>query len=172
MGSKKSVINRIRTLFREFMADFNKKSEYEIIDIYECPKTQFTRAEIKLSGRHIIEKNISDIVTDIDFLEGFDKKTIRTLTYLATVERMKPDYSIVVQQLGSEVDDYILEIRSRNGKQTVKKSPSEMSKDKTLLSKLSPIDANRIGYLAGVKETVKEYQMKPTDGVVNGDSCV
>lgn len=157
------LINRIVTTFKEFFSDLAKKSEYEILDIYECQKTGFTRAEIKLSGRHIIEKNISDIVTDFSLLEGFDKKTIRTLTYMATVERLKPDYSIVVQQLGGEVDDYILEIKSRNGKKTDKKSPSEMSKDKSLLSKFSPVDAHRIGYLAGVKETVKEFKLKPTE---------
>lgn len=82
---------------------------------------------------------------------------------MATVERLKPDYSIVVQQLGSEVDDYILEIRSRNSKKTDRKSLSEMSKDKLLLSKFSPVDAHRIGYLSGVKETVKEFKMKPTE---------
>ena len=98
-------------IFKEFINESKKKSGYEILDIYECTKTRFTKAVIKLSGRHIIEKNISDIVTDLNFLEEFDKKTIRTLTYIATVERIKPDYSIVVQQLGSEVDDYILEIR-------------------------------------------------------------
>lgn len=158
-------------MFNEFISDLGRKSEYEIIDIYECQKTGFTKAAIKLSGRHIIEKNISEIVTDLTLLEGFNKKIIRTLTYMATVERLKPDFSIVVQQLGSEVDDYILEIRSRNGKEVSKKTPSEMSKDKSLLSKFSPVDANRIGYLAGIKETVNEFKMKPTEiGLINGDN--
>lgn len=146
--------------FKEFISESSSKPEYQIIDVYECSKTGFTKAKIKLSSRHIIEKNISDIVIDNEFLEGLDKKTIRTLTYIATVERMKPDYSIVVQELGNEVDDYLLEIRSRSGKQIIKKSPSEMSKNKELISKLSPVDASRVGYLAGVKETVKEFKMK------------
>jgi len=156
-------IHSIVSLCKEFMTDMAKKADYQIVDIYECPKTKFTKAEIKLSGRHIIDRNISDIVMDLSFLENFDKKTIRTLTYIATVERLKPDYSIVIQQLGSEVDDYILEIRSRNGKNVAKKSPSDMSKDKLLLAKFSPVDANRIGYLAGIKDTVKEFQLKPKE---------
>jgi hypothetical protein len=76
------------------------------------------------------------------------------------VEKMKPDYSIVVQHLGNEVDDYILELRSRNGKEITKKTPTEMSKNKNLLSKFSPIDAHRIGYMAGIKETVKDFDNK------------
>lgn len=163
MERKASWMEWFALSLKEFVQEAKAKPEYEIMDIYECPKTGFTKAEIKLSGRHIIEKNISDIITDNNLIEGFDKKTIRTLTYMATVERMKPDYSIVVQQLGCEVDDYILEIKSRNGKTVANKTPSEMSKDKPLLSKFSPIDANRIGYLAGVKETVKEFKMKPED---------
>lgn len=162
MDRNKNWMNGIVSMFKEFISDTVKKSEYEILDIYECQQTGFTKAEIRLSGRHIIEKNISEIVTDINLLEGFSKKTIRTLTYMATVERLKPDYSIIVQRLGSEVDDYILEIRSRNGKKISKKTPSEMSKDKSLLSKFSSIDANRIGYLAGIKDTVKEFQMNQT----------
>ena len=147
-------------MFKAFVAESTAKSQYEIIEIYECPHTGFTKAAIKLSGRHIIEKNISDIVTDNHFIENLDKKTIRTLTYMATVERMKPDYSVVVQQLGSEMDDYIFEIHHRHHKEKIKKSLSDLIKDKLLLAKFSPLDANRIGYLAGIRETVKEFQMK------------
>ncbi|HEX2549654.1 MAG TPA: hypothetical protein VHM20_07485, partial [Gammaproteobacteria bacterium] len=146
---------------KEFVSAKVNEPVYQILDIYECPKTKFTKAQIKLSGRHILEKNISDIVTDLKFLEEFDKKTIRTLTYLATVERMKPDYTIVVQKLGDEVDNYILEIRSKNDSQITKKSAFEMSRDKSLLAKFSPLDANRIGYLAGIQETAREFKMKP-----------
>jgi len=172
MKKNRNWMKWIVSMFKKFISEFKQKSEYDIIDIYECHKTRFIKAQIKLHGRHSIEKNISDIVTDMSFLEGFDKKTIRTLTYMATVERMKPDYSIVVQQLGAEIDEYILEIQSRNGKKIVKKSPSEMSKDKYLLAKLSPLDANRIGYLAGVKETVNEFNMKSQYAdKANSESC-
>jgi hypothetical protein len=91
-------------------------------------------------------------------IDGLDNKTVRTLTYMATVERLKPDYSIVVQQMTQEVDEYILELKSRSGA-IVKKSAVELSKDSALLAKLNPIEANRVGYMAGVCETTKEYQL-------------
>ncbi|KTD22283.1 Uncharacterised protein [Legionella lansingensis] len=149
----------LKAMIREFLIE-TTKSQYEILEIYECKKSGFMKAVVKLSSRHIIEKNISDIVIDGDFIECLDKKTIRTLTYMATIERMKPDYAVVVQHLSDEVDDYILEIQSRTKHQIIKKTPSELLKDKSLLSKLSPIDANRIGYLAGVKDTAKEFKIK------------
>jgi len=159
MSQKINWYNWLSLTFKEFIAASAAKSRYEIVDVRECEKTGFTKAVIKLSERHTIEKNISDIVVDEEFLEGLDKKTIRTLTYMATVERLKPDYSIVVQHMTNEVDEYILELKSKSGAETIKKSPSELSKDKGLLAKLNPVEANRIGYLAGVRETVKEYQI-------------
>lgn len=146
-------------MLKEFVAEAANKPRYSVVDIYECKKTGFTKAVISLSERHTIEKNISDIIVDNDFIEGLDNKTIRTLTYMATVERLKPDYSIVVQQMTNEVDEYILEIKSKNDSTTIKKSPSELSKDTALIAKLSPVEANRVGYMAGVRETVKEYQL-------------
>lgn len=146
-------------MFKEFMDESRKKSQYSVVDIYECKKTGFIKAVISLSERHTIEKNISDIIIDNEFIEGLDSKTIRTLTYMATVERLKPDYSIVVQQMTAQVDEYILEIKSRKDGTTIKKSSSELSKDPDLIAKFHPTDANRIGYMAGVSETVKEYQL-------------
>lgn len=159
-NKKQDLTKWLMTMFKTFLEDTVKEGVYEILDIYVSKESGFTIAQVRLSGRHIVEKNISDIVTDLNFLEGFCKKDIRTLTYLATVEKLKPDYSIVVQHLGSEVDDYILELRSRNGKEIAKKSLSEMSKDKSLLAKFSPIDAHKIGYMAGIKETVAEFNNK------------
>lgn len=159
MDQKISWYKWFSVMFKEFMTEAMDKTQYEIVNIYECKKTGFTKAVIKLSERHTIEKNISDIVTDNDFLECLDRKTIRTLTYMATIERLKPDYSIVVQQMTSEVDGYILEIQCRSDRSRFKKSPSEISKNRELLSKFNSMEAGQIGYLAGVCETVKEYQM-------------
>ncbi len=147
-------------MLKEFAAETAKKPQYEIVDIFECNKTGFTKAVIKLSERHIKEKNISDIIMDNDLIENLDAKTVRTLTYIATVERLKPDYSILVQHMTPEVDEYLLEIKSKSKATTIKKSPSELSKDKELIAKFKPEDANRIGYMAGVRETVKEYESK------------
>lgn len=160
MNKKTRSVTSLVGIFKEFFTDAIKNTEYEIVDIFKCPQTGCVKAEILLSGRHIIEKNISDLVTDMSFLECFDKKTIRTLTYLATVERLDPDYSIVVQRLGSEADDFILEIRSRNNKNVITKSPIEVTKDKKLISKFSPVDANHIGYLAGIQASEQEIKLK------------
>jgi hypothetical protein len=167
MSGKRNWVGWLVSNFKEFISEFQAKSAYEVMDIYECVETGVMKAVIKFSGRHISEKNISNIVNDLNFLKQFDTKAVRTFTYMATIASLKPDYSIAVQQLGNEVDDYILEIRAKSGKKVTAKSPIEMSKDKSILSKFSPVDANRIGYLAGVKETVKEFKLKQTERVLN-----
>lgn len=159
MNQKLGWYNWFLVMFKEFLTETANKSQYEIVNIYECNKTGFKKAVIKLSERHTIEKNISEIIVDNELIEGLDKKTIRTLTYMATVEHLKPDYSIVVQQMAAEVDEYLLEIRSRKDNVSIKKTPSELSKDQSLIAKFNPVDANRIGYMAGIRETTKEYQV-------------
>lgn len=163
MEKKLNLLTWLSTLLKEFVVEAASKPQYEIVELYECPKTGFIKAIIKLGSRHTIEKNISAIVIDNRFIEGLDKKSIRTLTYMATVERMKPDYSVVIQHLGEEVDEYLLEIRSKKYGATEKKSPSDILKNKSLLEKFSPVDANRIGYLAGIMDAAKEFQLKRTD---------
>ncbi|NSL19600.1 hypothetical protein HRQ65_14505 [Tatlockia micdadei] len=159
MRQKISWYNWLFLMFKEFVAETTNRSQYEIVDIYECKKTGFTKAVVKLSERHTIEKNISDIVLDNELIEGLDTKTVRTLTFMATVENLKPDYSIVVQQMTPEVDEYLLVIKSKKNRTTTKKSPSELSRDKDIIAKFDPVEANRIGYMAGVRETTKEYQL-------------
>src|SRR5438552_2183713 len=114
MVTRSGFLTRIRAIFKEFVSDSISNSKFQIVDIFECQKSGFIKAVIKLASRHTIEKNISEIVIDDELIEGLDKKTIRTLMYMATVEKMKPDYSIVVQQLGNEVDEYILQIKTKN----------------------------------------------------------
>lgn len=155
-----NLFNRFFLIIKEFIVETANKSRYEVVDVYDCKKTGLKKAVIKLSERHIIEKNISDIIIDNALIEGLDKKTIRTLTYIATVERLKPDFSIVVQQMTNEVDEYILEIKSKSSCSIIKKSPSEITKDKALIANFNPLEANSIGYMAGVFETVREYQLR------------
>ena len=136
MKHKISWYHWLSLMLKEFIAESKQRPYLEIVNIYECQKTGFTKAVIKLSERHIIEKNISDVIVDNELIAGFDPKTIRALTYMATVERLKPDYSIVVQKMGHEIDDYVLELKSRNDGTKLEKSPSEISQDGQVLKVL------------------------------------
>jgi len=160
MKNKQRIWHGLWHWLKQFFHEMQQKPPYQVVDIYECQKTGVTKAVVKLSARHAVEKNISAVITDADFIEGLDKQTIRTLTYMATMERMQPNYAIAVQHLTNGADDCILELKSRHNHTTVLQSPTELSKNKSLLMQLGPMDANRIGYLAGVLETLHETQLK------------
>jgi hypothetical protein len=66
MLQKVSWYSWLALMFKEFIVETANKSQYKIVDIYECKKTGFTKAVVQMSERHIIEKNISDIVVDND----------------------------------------------------------------------------------------------------------
>ncbi len=146
------------SLLKEFMTEASVQSQYKIVDILECKKTGMTQAVIQMAQRHNHVKNVVDIVLDDTLIDFLDSKTVRALTYIATVERLKPEYSLVVQQMTDEIAEYILEIKTRNNT-TIKKSASEISKDHKLIAKFNAVDAHRIGYMAGVWETVREHQL-------------
>lgn len=158
MHQKESWYNWLGQMFKEFIAEKSKETTYKIVDLYECENTGLKKAVIKLSERHIQHKNISEIVADDSLIDGLDSKTVRTLTYIATLEKLTPDFSIVIQKVDGSLDEYILELKSRDGK-IIQKNPIELSRDKALIARLSPVDASRVGYLSGVSETAQEYKL-------------
>lgn len=160
MNTKTNFFAWLGEMLKIFLTETATKPQYQIVDIFECKSTGLIKVVIKLSSSHIITKPLEEIIIDNNFIENFDKKTIRTLSYLATIEKLKPDYSVELQKPTDLTDEYILEIKSKRTGQTFIISPTTLSKDKKLLSKFDVHDANRIGYLAGVRETVKEYEMK------------
>lgn len=147
-------------IFKKFLEDGLAKEYCQVVELYECNKTGLTKAILKISERHVIEKYVCEIVIDNEIVDMLDHKAIRTLTYLATMEQTKPEWSIVSMSSQDSLDEYILEILSSKSKELIKKTPSELSKNKNIIKKFSSIDANRIGYLAGISDTVKEYELR------------
>ncbi len=111
---------------------------------------------IKISSSHVVTKYVSEVVKDADFIESLDKKSICTLTYIATNEKMMPKYSITTFYLDEEVNEYIFKIKSREDATILTRSCSEIINDRSILLKLSSLDSSRIGYCAGMKGMEKQ----------------
>lgn len=159
MRQKVSWPEGLVRLFREFLKDTESKKYHKVVDVLECRKTGVTTVVYLIDGRRTKTRNVVDVVADDTLIEFFEPRTVRALTYIATVERLKPEYSIVVQQMTDEIAEFILEIKSRNQPQTFKKSAQEISRDLNLISRFNAVEAHRIGYMAGVWETVREHQL-------------
>lgn len=146
--------------FLEFLNETTRKTHYKIVNLFECPKTSNLIVTIQLSSRHFVDKYIRDLVVDNELIDYLDSNTVRTLTYMATIEHLSPDCSVISNEMASEVEQFLFKYKSSRDNTIFEKSPSEISRDKTLLRRFSVEDANRIGYLAGITETVQEYQLK------------
>ena len=64
---KNSWYHWLALMFKQFITETAMRPQYVVVDIYECKKTGFTKAILKLSERHTIEKNISDILTHHEY---------------------------------------------------------------------------------------------------------
>lgn len=146
-------------LLKEFLAESAAKAKHKVVDVLECKKTGVTRVVYLLDGRHTETRNVADIVANDSLIESFDPKTVRSLTYIATVERLKPEYSIAVQQMTDKIAEFILEVKSKNGALVFRKSAQDISRDESLIARFNAVEAHRIGYMAGVWNTVRDYQL-------------
>jgi hypothetical protein len=160
MDIKVNWITWLSKMFKEFIDESKNNSNFKIVEIFTCQKTGLNKAIIQFSGRHTIEKNIYEIVTDNELLEGLDKKTIRTLTYMATIESLNPDYQIIGQEFSEKIKNSLLTIKHKSHNNISKISALEISRNVEMIKKFSSPDANRIGYLAGVTETENEFNFK------------
>lgn len=76
---------------------------------------------------------------------------------MSVIEQLAPEYHIENLELNALTEDYIITIRSKDKKAFSKQSASVFSKNKEVIKNLSSLDANRIGYMAGIKDTIDEY---------------
>ncbi|MBP9777558.1 MAG: hypothetical protein KBD25_00085 [Rickettsiaceae bacterium] len=153
-------LNWLQTLkksFSDFLSESKNMNSFEIVDITTCEKTGNKQAVLKLHGHYSKTLYVKEIVADNQLINGLSQESVRALTYLSVIEQLAPEYHIANLELNAMTEDYIITIRSKDKKVSNKQSASIFSKNKDLIKKLNSLDANRIGYMAGVKDTVDEY---------------
>lgn len=98
------------------------------------------------------------LVNDDHLLEGFSKRDIRAITYLATQEIFQPKYQIISQQFSDTLKRIIFKIRKRGSQHLVCKSADQLSHDKSILKQLTQEDAHRVGYVTAVEQSMRERE--------------
>lgn len=155
MIKKEKFHLNIKALFNDFVHDKKSKKFYEVVGIEEN-KDQEKILIIQLEGRFIIKKTPLDIILDDTIVENLSPQAIRAITYLAVLEQLAPEMQLISCELDQKIKEYTVTLK--NNKMIYEKiSASRISKDRGLIKKLSSEDANRIGYMAGINDTVNEY---------------
>ena|SRR3990167_3522272 len=129
---------------------------YRIIEIKQSTYDQH-KIIIQVIGKStIIECSPQEIVAEDRLLEGFSKKDVRTITFLACDQIKKPKYKIIMQECCGVFNKILFKLKKFDGKEIVSKTADQISLDKNLLSSLSREDACSICYTAGYEQSSVE----------------
>ena len=163
MNNKTNWLETFKQSINNFIAESKQKNLFEIVDIINCDTTSNKLAVLKLQGHYTKTMAVKDIVFNDDIINGLPQQAVRALTYLHAIEQLAPEFTIENIQLNAITEDYIVTLKSKHQAKhqtTLQHSAVDLSKDANLIKKLNPKDANRIGYMAGVKATVDEFALK------------
>ena len=147
--------------FQQFLEKYRKKTAeesgtlYKIVDI----KTDDENKKIlivQLAKKNIIYKFLpKDILADNSLMEGFSKKDVRTITYLACNPE-KPKTKIITQEFNGKLNSMVFGIQRFGNKTIIKKTANEISFDKSLVSELTPEEALMVGYMLADENVAHE----------------
>ncbi len=154
MARKGNLFSSIKNLFHEFMQEEKPKYPFDVVGI----ETQGNQKilVIQLSGRLIERRTPEQVILDDAMVEGLSPKAVRAITYLAVLERLTPKFQLVGLELNQKLQEYMVTLKNYRDLTTEQESASYISKSKAFVEKLSPEDANRIGYMAGLNDAIKE----------------
>lgn len=159
MKAKEKWFYNIRNLFNEFAMEQKSKNAFEIVGI-EKSSEDVTYFIVQLEG-HITKKMTpQQIILNDSIIEGLSSKETRAITYYAVLEKLAPENQLVSWELDQILQEFTVTLKNKENKKLEKASASKISKDKNIINKLTPEDANRIGYMAGINDTLKDVNNK------------
>ncbi|MCH9716592.1 MAG: hypothetical protein K0U24_02180 [Gammaproteobacteria bacterium] len=100
--------------------------------------------------------DVKNILNDL-IQEEQREYSVRAITCLVVLEWLAPELQLAGLEFNAKLQEYRVTLKHYNQLIIDKKSASYVSKNAMLIKKLSPEDANRIGYMAGVNDTIQEY---------------
>lgn len=146
----------IISLVTELRADVENRPSYRIIEIIESPQNICT-VKINIVGKqNIFICSPVEIAAHDGFLEGFSKKDIRTITYLATRAICAPTIEILEQRIDPSTNEMLFRLANKNKNQIFEKSATEIAKNIKLLERMTPQDAKIIGFAICAKSYDQE----------------
>lgn len=176
-----SVFEYVGLVLKKYNEQQNQQNTiYRIIEIKHSSSNQ-TKIIFQIIGKvTLIESTPQEIMTDDRLLEGFSKKDIRAITYLACTQNKTPKYKIVVQEFCDRMNRILFKLQKQHDNEIITKSASEISTDKSIIQSLSQDDIQTISYIAGYEHSINEKEemdlakknnKQVSDQSENKDSC-
>jgi hypothetical protein len=153
--NKNSVFSQYAGWLLKNYSEYRKLSA----DIYRIAEIKQTKTDEKIIVIQVIGKSVvfestpKEIIIDDRFLEGFSKKDIKTISYLAFKPTVIPKYKIVVQKFCEKLNRVLFRLKSNDEFDTVEKTAGEIFLDKSLIDGLSGGDMKKVSYTAGYEHS-------------------
>jgi len=145
-----SFIEYANWLFKKYhdLKKIQENNIYRIIEIKKLNSGQY-KITIQIIGKSsIIECTPQEIVGIDKILEGFSKKDVRTITYLACHQIKQQKFKVISQEF-SENNKLIYKLKDIDTDVIIIKTANEIMIDKNILDSLNQDDIHRISYIAG-----------------------
>ena len=149
-----AIFKRYNGILHQPTSELNS---YRISEIVKLPNGQ-NKVVIQIVGKSsVIECLPQEIVANDRFLEGFSKKDVRMITYLACSSSVKkPKYKIIMQEFCEKLNRMIFKLKATEENVIVEKTASQIVMDKNMINTLSQDDVNSISYIAGYESSQRD----------------
>lgn len=146
-----SLIDHVAFILKKYRLQENGQQNniYRIVEIKKSHHGQ-SKLIIQVIGKSsVFECTPQEIVAVDCLLEGFSKKDVRAITYLACEQIKQPKYKIVMQEFCEKFNKMIFKLKASENESPVIKTANQIVMDKNLINNLSKEDVNSISYIAG-----------------------
>lgn len=154
MKVKDNWFKHIKNLYEEFSLEQSTQNAFEIVGVKKDLKGD-SLFVIKIHGHQTKSMTAQQIILNDSIVDGLSSRAVRALTYFAVLEKLAPDNKLISWELDQLLNEYCITIENREKKVSTI-SASIASKNKSLINKMTPEEANRIGYMAGINDTLRE----------------
>lgn len=149
-----SLLEYVLWMFKKY-----KEQKDHQCDIYRIIEVKQSNGQckviIQVTGKSIVvECHPQEIVANDRMLEGFSKKDIRSLTYLAYESIKKPAYKIIMQEFCFNFNKMLFQLKKCNSNEVIIKTANQISLDTHLINSLSHQDIQSISYMAGYEHSL------------------
>jgi len=150
----KSLIEYTSWLLKEFHEHQNiQPNIYRIVEIKKLSFDNYLLIIQVIGKSTIIKYTPQEIVVDDKILEGFSKKEIKMITFLACQKNKEPKFKIIMQEFSENFNKILFKIKNEDGNEIISKTAAQLISDKEILNNLSKEDANCINFAAGYEQS-------------------
>lgn len=122
---------------------------YRIIEINQLDSGDYKIIAQVIGKASIFECTPAEAVAKDTILEGFSKRDIRTITFLACHKTIKPKLKILEQDFSEHHKQMIFKIGKISNDEFTMKTANQIMMDRAIMNSLSIEDLKSISYMAG-----------------------